>query len=391
MSREESPQRKQRAGRRIGVAAAWLGTVAIVGAAAFLAGRWTFNPPESDQPDAIAQSIAVAEGTVGETLAVTVEVSWKQSASGINPASGTVTTTPVRDKPTVDAGDTLYTVDLRPVVAAAGEVPSFRDLAQGVKGLDVAQLQHFLLDSGYYAGPTDGTFGKSTTAAVKAWQRALGVEATGMVAAGDLLFFPQLPARVIAKKELVAGAVVTAGQELLSVVDAAPVFTARLGSEQLGRIGAASVPIVIMGPGTAPWNAVTGSIRIDDSGNAILELLPAAGESICGDECGLLELTESAQILNASAILTPDVSGPIVPVSAIGTDPNGGAFVVALDGSRIPVTVRGSDGAQAVIDGVDIGDTIRLFAIDAADDGPARPQSSAEAESSPEPTRAATS
>ena len=358
---------KQRS-RRIGVAAAWLGAVTMVAAAAFLAGRWTFNPPESDQPDALPHSIVVAEGTVGDRLDVTVEVSWKQSASGINPANGTVTTTPVRDAPMVNAGDTLYTVDLRPVVAAAGEVPSFRDLAQGVNGLDVTQLQQFLMDSGYYTGPTDGKFGKSTTAAVKAWQRSLGVDPTGFVAAGDVLFFPQLPATVIAKKELFAGAVVTAGQELMSVVDAAPVFSARLGNEQVSRIGAASLPVVIMGPGAAPWEAVTGSILFDDAGNANLDLLPAAGDSICGDECGLLAVTESAQAFNAIVVLTPDVSGPIVPVSAIGTDPNGGAFVVTLDGTRTPITVLGSDGAQAVIDGVDIGDTIRLFAIDPATD-----------------------
>jgi peptidoglycan hydrolase-like protein with peptidoglycan-binding domain len=372
--------------RRLATAAGWFAVVAVMASASFLAGRWTFNPPAGDQADGAPQSITIAEGTVGDRLAVTVDVTWKQSGTGVNPASGTVTTTQVRDTPVVKEGDVLYSVDLRPVVAALGAVPSFRDLAQGIIGVDVAQLQQFLTDKGYYSGPADGKFGRNTASAVEAWQRSLGVEPTGVVAAGALLFFPELPAQAVPNKELFAGAIVTAGQELLSTVDSTPVFSARLGTDQISRIPAAGAGVIIAGPGS-PWDAQTGSIHFDDTGKATMELLPAKGDSICASECGLLEVSESAQSLNASVILTADISGPIVPISALGTDATGGTFVIDLAGTRISVTVLGSDGSQAVIDGPEVGEIIRLFAVDSPDANraPARPEPSGE------PTQAPTS
>ena len=59
-------------------------------------------------------------------------------------------------------------------------------LQQGAKGEAVRQLQQALIDGGYLTGEADGAFGPATKKAVKAFQKANGLEADG-VADGEVL------------------------------------------------------------------------------------------------------------------------------------------------------------------------------------------------------------
>lgn len=56
-----------------------------------------------------------------------------------------------------------------------------RILKQGSRGEDVRALQQFLADQGYDVGKVDGDFGRRTAAAVRAFQRASGLNADGEV------------------------------------------------------------------------------------------------------------------------------------------------------------------------------------------------------------------
>jgi len=356
--------------RRVRTVVTWVVAAVIVGLGGFVAGRWTFTPPPAATPESGAATLTVTNATVAERLDVTISVTWNENSSGVNPADGTVTTVPVRDQPLVHEGDVLYSVDLRPVVAATGTVPSFRGLAQGASGADVVQLQRFLARGGFYTGAEDGAFGHGTESAVKAWQRSLGVEPSGVVNAGDILFVNELPAEVVASDDLYVGARVVAGQRLLSVIDPEPVFTARLSADDVARVPSTSADVEIVGPSSI-WPATTGTFHVDDDGTTSLELLPASGSTICADECGLLSPAGGPQVLTGSIVITPDVTGPAVPLSAIGTDASGRAFVVGPSGSRIPVTVLGSDGSRAVLSGIAEGDTIQLFATAQRDVDPA--------------------
>ena len=76
-----------------------------------------------------------------------------------------LTSIDIADGASADLGARLYTVDLRPVVAAVGAVPAFRDLAQGSRGADVAQLEQLLVSTGFLASPADDSFGRDTTEA----------------------------------------------------------------------------------------------------------------------------------------------------------------------------------------------------------------------------------
>jgi peptidoglycan hydrolase-like protein with peptidoglycan-binding domain len=60
------------------------------------------------------------------------------------------------------------------IAVALGTVP-----ASAQRGADIEQVQKALKDSGHDPGPIDGVNGPRTAAAVKAYQKAQGLEATG--------------------------------------------------------------------------------------------------------------------------------------------------------------------------------------------------------------------
>ena len=55
------------------------------------------------------------------------------------------------------------------------------DVGIGAKGDAVRQIQGLLARAGFVPGPLDGVFGARTRAAVVAFQRRLGLRATGVV------------------------------------------------------------------------------------------------------------------------------------------------------------------------------------------------------------------
>jgi peptidoglycan hydrolase-like protein with peptidoglycan-binding domain len=90
------------------------------------------------------------------------------------PATGTVTATRcVPGRPLV-SGAVAVRVNDEPVVVLHLSVPPYRELAKDVKGRDVAALQRELSRLGYRTN-TDGVFGARTTAALKRFQRHLGI------------------------------------------------------------------------------------------------------------------------------------------------------------------------------------------------------------------------
>ncbi|WP_456819492.1 peptidoglycan-binding domain-containing protein [Cellulomonas sp. URHB0016] len=88
------------------------------------------------------------------------------------------------------SGTSPVRVDDRPVLALATPEPLWRDLGPGVKGGDVAALQTELNRLGYPVNAT-GSYGSSTTSAVKDLQRRAGASApTGALTLSSVLWLP---------------------------------------------------------------------------------------------------------------------------------------------------------------------------------------------------------
>lgn len=88
--------------------------------------------------------------------------------------SGTVTALGCEPGGSVVSGSSPVTVDDRPLIALATEVPLWRDLAAGARGADVAALQGELSRLGHPVDE-DGRYGTTTRAAVAALQESIGV------------------------------------------------------------------------------------------------------------------------------------------------------------------------------------------------------------------------
>lgn len=141
---------------------------------------------------------------------------------------GTLTTT--SDPGTVlERGQVAYTVDGRPVPLLYGDLPSWRRLAAGDSGADVALLEQNLVALGYASEEElkgDSKYDSRTAAAVKRWQKDLGVEQTGTIELGDVEYVPG-PVRVAALKADV-GSSVGPGAPVLEVTGTERVVAVRL-------------------------------------------------------------------------------------------------------------------------------------------------------------------
>ncbi len=343
----------------------WVLALVVTLALGLIFGRWAFAPPHVDEAADAPATVKVAETTVGQSMPVAVSASWAARPFGVGAASGVLTSLDVADGDTANLGDRLYSVDLRPVVAAVGEVPAFRDLSQGEHGADVAQVQRFLIELGYLDGSADGDFGPVTKRAVQLWQAKLGVETDGIVRASDVVFATRLPARLRVADDVQVGKRLNPGDVVLSVLDREPEFIATIPS---GSMYDPSLPIeVTFGDETV--KTVIANSQVDQSNNTMLTLTRQDGTSICADKCYQVSLIPAEAVYPAQQILIPSVTGPGVPAAAVGFTAAGDPYVALTDGTHVPVTIVGQGQGSVVLAGVEDGTTVVLAGTPASPSG----------------------
>jgi peptidoglycan hydrolase-like protein with peptidoglycan-binding domain len=101
--------------------------------------------------------------------------------------NGTITALPDAGA-VIERGGTLVEVDGLPVPLLYGDKPFWRPLQVDVEGPDVRILEENLVALGFADASSitvDEDFTSATTAAVKRWQKALGLEQTGVVQPSD--------------------------------------------------------------------------------------------------------------------------------------------------------------------------------------------------------------
>lgn len=320
----------------------------------------------------------VHDGAVGRVADFTVEVTWPQADLAYAVDAGTVTSVELPADGIASGGTVLYRVDLRPTVIACGDIPAFRTMTLGDAGPDIAQLQQLLIDLGHLSGEPTGHFSRGTARAVQAWQRSLGVEPTGVVEHGDLVFTPTLPARVLLADAAEVGSVLAGAEPMASAVLAAPTLSITVSSNSQLPPPGATVEVRF---GEYRWEAMLGETlpASDESSDVRLAVITADGRPVCGEVCATLPHVAAGEV-QATVRMVEEAVGPVVPMSAVGTDPVGNRFVVGADGEQIPVRVEAVDGSQVVVSGVNIGQAVWLFAVgdDRTDDGspPTSPTSS---------------
>ena len=165
------------------------GVLALVGGV-FDGGGGSSGPPD----DRSATSFVTLERqTLSQTTQFNGTLGYAGSYTVLGLAPGRLTSLP-KAGDVVSQGQVLYRADQVPVVLLYGAIPAYRALAEGATGADVAQLNHDLVSLGYLYRSEVGSawreFNWATAGGVKRLQRHLGVDETGKVPLGNVVFLP---------------------------------------------------------------------------------------------------------------------------------------------------------------------------------------------------------
>lgn len=323
------------------------------------AGRTTLAPPASASdaggPEVVLAT--VADVSVGRSLNFNVTASQPFVMVASNALTGVVTSAPGTQ---VDVGGELYSVAGVPVRAVVGTTPFYRDLTEGVEGVDVTQLQQALRSLGYLRNTADGDFGPATTRAVRAWQTETGQTVTGAIPLGTLVALPSLPTTVRLGEDVTVGGVLAGGEPAVLTRTGQPEFALVLTSDQASLIPAGARVDVQVNE-SLTWTGAVGAASPLEDGSVSLAVDAPDGSLLCGDSCGQLPPEESIS-LAARVEVEPAVSGPGIPATAVRTDGSGATTVELPDGTTQAVTVLGSGDGLVVIDGLAVGTDVVLSA-----------------------------
>lgn len=300
-------------------------------------------------------------GTVESSMTLNAAANWDPAPVGTNRAAGVVTSVADNEPVSLSAGDIVYSIDLRPVVVAEGDIPAFRDISLGVQGPDVEQAQHLLADLEFFDETIDGVASEEFLAAVEQWQTDLGVKydpAVGLSEA-DIIFVPTLDTPVLIDATVIQrGAMLNGGEPVLTGVTEAPHFGIAVSPMQAAQIPVGA-EVQIEGPQGHSWSGVIVGEEVDDNGDLRKVLEGLDGLPVCGAECGSVSTAEGV-LYTATIELVPATTGIVAPTAALTTDEAGTVALVTPEGDLLEVAVIVSAQGMAVIEGAEAGTHVRL-------------------------------
>lgn len=355
--------------RRTLVGGAAAAAVVVSGATAAVVGLSGQQPSEAAQSDLPAETAEITKTTLRDTVTVEGTLGYGDVVPVNAGGKGTVTwLAPVGS--TVKRGKPLFKVDQQPVVALYGTLPLYRELRTDVEGDDVKQLERNLQKLGYTGFTVDEYFTDDTADAVAEWQDDLGLESTGVVKAGELVFVPS--AVRVAEHSSRVGA--PANGQVLSYTGTAREVTveAEVADQRLVKVGA-KVSVAVPGGETVSGKVsevgTVASGTDDESSEA-----PGGSDDGSSTEDATLEVIvqipeqEKLGDLDGGPVDVTFTSGTrkgvlAVPVAALLGLAEGGYGVEVVDGSKTRVvavdTGLFADGLVEISgDGIEAGMTV---------------------------------
>lgn len=301
----------------------------------------------SSSAGAQVATASVERRTISSRTEVNGSLGYAGDYSVVNQLAGYFTWLPSADEaPIVAEGDVLYRVGTLPVVLLYGSVPAWRDLAMGVSGDDVAQLNDDLIRLGFLDGanlPAAATFGPATKAAVEALQRKIGASPSGALPLGNVVF---LPSRVRVVSVLPAlGARAETNAVIMKATSTSRQVAAHLSASQIKRVKIGEEVTITLNLGGPDQQAIGGTVsRIattSDPGSGAngdtptfeVDIIPT-NRSPVGD---IDQMPVQVGITNATA-----ENALVVPVTALLSMPDRGHAVemVGPGGSRSLLSVE---------------------------------------------------
>lgn len=348
------------------------GAAVVVAGAAAVTG--VVDPEDADPATGTPESVAAAtapvrRGDLVETTSASGALEYADDRDLTAEVAGTLTWLP-RSGRVVRQGQPLYRVDTVPVLRLDGATPAWRTLGPDLAdddddsdGADVRQLEDALVALGYgedWDLAADGDWTWATTEAVEDWQEDRGLEETGELPLGSVVFTDG-DLRV-AGRLVDVGARVQPGTGVLEVssVDRRVTVSLETTQRHLAPIGA---EVVLDFP-----DGTTARGRVTD-----VEVVPAADEqssetlAVTVEPDGRASARKVAGQLDGASVLvalshTLAEDSLIVPVTALVALAEGGyAVEVVTDGGTrsVPVTTEAfGDSSVAVAGDLRPGDEV---------------------------------
>ena len=353
--------RPRRARRALVLSAIGLVVVAAVASAVVLV-----QPPNeatsAPQPVSV-ETLKISRGDLTEMVRAQGTLGYSSPRDLGTTLSGTVTGFPPADT-VVTTGQELFRVNDSPVILMHGDLPVWRTFSIGMTdGADVLQLEKNLAALGFFTREPDEEFAGSTTTAVEKWQKSLGLEQTGVVETGRIIFSPA-DLRIQAPKAAIGDA---AGAAIVSVTGANKEVQAFIDTSQqsLAPVGA-KVTIVLPGGAQTTGTVVAIGTPVEKDGTNGKSLKIPVNLTLDDPAA-----TASLDNVSVSIVLTQtkEKNVLLVPVAALLAQPGGGFAVEVTSktssksgkNSKLVTVTLGSfaDGFVAVTGGdLAEGDTV---------------------------------
>jgi multidrug efflux system membrane fusion protein len=315
-------------------------TAIVVAAAGATAAAFGFDlasigqPAESATTGATPETAEVTRRTLTETVTASGDLGYGDAFGLGSLLNGTITGLPAVGD-VLARGDELYSVDDQPVILLYGSLPAYRSLNPGAEGADVKQFEQNLADLGYDGFTVDEEYTDATADAVEEWQEDLGLEETGAVDLGRVVYAPdQIRVDTV---DASLGDAAQPGADLLHYTGLDKVVTVEvdLDDQELVVVGD---PVAITLPdGTEAAGAITASETVVQEGDGqdadpttVLEVTVAADDAAVFD--GLDQASVEVGFAGDSA---EDVLA--VPVEALLGLAEGGYGVEIWDGETTEI------------------------------------------------------
>lgn len=317
-----------------------LGALSMLVVAAVVAVVILMQPATSSPqpPKALALDTAtVTRGDLLEQVRLQGTLTYASSREIGTSLTGTVTALPTVGG-IISAGQQLFRINDSPVVLLHGDLPAWRSFETGMtKGADVLQLERNLAKLGFFSRTPDTEFSRATALAISAWQKSIGIEQTGTIEPGRVIFSPG-DVRVHSATARIGDG---SGAEILSVTSATQEVQAFIGTNQqsIAQPGA-TVTILLPGGVEAPATVVSAGTPVEQEGTTGKSLkIPL---TIALDDPAVASGIDTATV----TVLLTEVRGTdllLVPVVALLAQPGGGFGVEVVTGD--PSKDTGTDGA----------------------------------------------
>lgn len=339
--------------RRVWFSVALVALVAGAVTGALLLGSPGGSTADADA-DAGAPDTTTATVTLGDLTGVTPKAGTLSLLVGptvVGGVAGTVTELPAPGT-LLTSRSVLYRVDDAPVMAVEGTLPQWRGFESGMTdGPDVEQLERSLVAWGFQGRAADGHFDARTAAAIRAWQKELGLPRTGALEKGRVQFVTGTAQ--VAEVSVSVGDEIGGGAPLYTTAREERVVTVDLPvGSSLARLD--GVVTIDLPTGGSAAGRVTGlgAPRATDGGKTVVAVTVSFD-----DPAAAGDLTNAGvQVAFVSEVRQGVLS---VPVTALGAAGGGGFLVEVVDPSA---GKTGSEGAGGPTDGAGPGS--RLVAVE---------------------------